>query len=54
MRRLTIVVAMVARCRVDSIYVLTNDSAVSGALLCQVLVFLGSVCSAVEMGAVGH
>ena len=30
MRRLTTVVAMVARCRVDSINVLTMDSAVSG------------------------
>ena len=35
MRRLTTVVAMVARCPVDSIHVLTKDSAVTGALLCQ-------------------
>ena len=35
MRRLTTVVAMVARCRVYSINVLTKDSAVTGAQLCQ-------------------
>ena len=35
MRRLTTIVAMVARCRVDSIRVLTKDSAVTGAQLCQ-------------------
>ena len=35
MRRLTTVVAMVARCRVDSIHVLTNDLDVIGAQLCQ-------------------
>ena len=35
MRRMTTVVAMVARCRVDSIHVLTKDSAVTGAQLCQ-------------------
>ena len=35
MRRLTTVVAMVARCRADSVHVLTNDSAVTGAQLCQ-------------------
>ena len=35
MRRMTTVVAMVARCRVDSIHVLTKDSAVNGAQLCQ-------------------
>ena len=35
MRRLTTVVAMVVRCRVDSIHVLTKDSAVTGAQLCQ-------------------
>ena len=34
MRRLTTVVAMVACCRVDSIHVLSNDSAVAGAQLC--------------------
>ena len=33
MRRLTTVVAMVARCRVDSVHVLTKDSSVSGAQL---------------------
>ena len=31
MRRLTAVVAMVARCQVDSIHVLTKDTAVTGA-----------------------
>ena len=35
MRRLTTVVAMVARCRADSIHVLTKDSAVTDAQLCQ-------------------
>ena len=35
MRQLTTVVAMVARCRVDSIHVLTKDSSVTGAQLCQ-------------------
>ena len=35
MRLLTTVVAMVARCRVDSIHVLTNDSVVTGAQLCH-------------------
>ena len=35
MRRMTTVVAMVAHCRVYSIHVLTKDSAVTGALLCQ-------------------
>ena len=35
MRRLTTVVAMVARSRVDSIHVLTMDSAVTGAQLFQ-------------------
>ena len=35
MRRMTIVVAMIARCLVDSIHVLTKDSAVTGAQLCQ-------------------
>ena len=35
MRRLTTVVAMVARCRVDSIHVLTKDSAATGAQLSQ-------------------
>ena len=35
MRRMTAVVAMVARCRVYSIHVLTKDSAVTGAQLCQ-------------------
>ena len=35
MRRLTTVVAMVVHCQVDSIDVLTVDSAVTGMLLCQ-------------------
>ena len=35
MRQLTTVVAMVARCRVDSIHVLIKDSAVTGAQLCH-------------------
>ena len=35
MRRLTTVVAMVERCRVDSIHALTKYSAVAGAQLCQ-------------------
>ena len=35
MRRMTRVVAMVARCRVDTVHVLTKDSAVTGAQLCQ-------------------
>ena len=35
MRRMTTVVAMVARCLIDSIHVLTKDSAVTGAQLCQ-------------------
>ena len=35
MRRMTTVVAMVARCWVDSVHVLTWDSAVTGAQLCQ-------------------
>ena len=37
MRRLTIVVEMVAIacCRVESVHVLTKDSAVTGAQLCQ-------------------
>ena len=35
MRRMTTVVAMAARCRVDSILVLTKDAAVTGAQLCQ-------------------
>ena len=48
MRQLTTVVAMVACCRVDSIHVLTKDSAVSGASI--LLVFLGRVCLAVAMG----
>ena len=34
MRRLATVVAIVARCRVDSINVLTKDSTVTGAQLC--------------------
>ena len=35
MRRMTTVVAMDARCRDDSVRVLTKDSTVTGALLCQ-------------------
>ena len=35
MRRMTAVVAMVSSCQVYSIHVLTKDSAVTGALLCQ-------------------
>ena len=35
MRRMTTVMAMVARCRVDSVHALTKDSAVTGAQLCQ-------------------
>ena len=35
MRRMTTVVAMDARCRVDSLHVLTKDSAVTGAKMCQ-------------------
>ena len=35
MRRMTTVEAMVARCRDDSVQVLTKDSAVTGAQLCQ-------------------
>ena len=51
MRRMTTVVAMVARCRVDSLHVLTKDSVVTGAQLCQYgSCLLGSVCSAVAMG----
>ena len=34
-RRMSTVVAMVARCRIDSLHVLTKDSAVTGAQLCQ-------------------
>ena len=35
MRRQTTVVAMVARCRVDCLHVLTKDSAVPGVQMCQ-------------------
>ena len=35
MRRITTVVAIVARCLVDSVHVPTKDSAMTGALLCQ-------------------
>ena len=35
LRRMTAIVAMVARCRVYSINVLTKDSTVTGARLCQ-------------------
>ena len=51
MRRLITVVAMVARGRVDSIHILTKDSAVTARSCARiVLVILGSVCSAVGMG----
>ena len=51
MRRMTTVVAMVERCRVDSVDALTKDTAVTGAQLCQFSsVFLGSVCLAATMG----
>ena len=51
-RRMTADVAMVARCRVFSVHVLTKDSAVTVAQYASiVLVFLGSVCLAVAMGA---
>ena len=46
MTRMTTFVAMVARGRVDSLHVLTKDSAVTGAQLCQ----HSSVCPAVSMG----
>ena len=48
MRRMTTVVAMVARCRFDSLHVLTKDSVRSCASI--VLVFSGIVCSAMVMG----
>ena len=48
MRRINIVVVMVAHCRIDPIHVLTKDSAVTGASI--VNVFLGIVSSAVAMG----
>ena len=35
MSRMTTVVAIVVRCRVDSVNVLTKDTTVTGALLCQ-------------------
>ena len=51
MRRLTTVVPMVVHCQIDSLHVLTKDSAVTGAQLCQYSSCLpGSVCSAVAMG----
>ena len=51
MRRLTTVVAMVARCLVDSVHALTKYSAVKVRTCASiVLVFLDSVCSAVAMG----
>ena len=34
MRQMTIAVAMVARCRVDSVHALTKDSTVTGVQLC--------------------
>ena len=51
MRRMTTVVAMVVRCRVDSLHVLTKDSAVTGAQLCQYSCCLPCrVYSAIAMG----
>ena len=48
MRIMTTVVAAAARCRVDSVHVLTKDSTVTGHSCASiVLVFIGSVCSAV-------
>ena len=35
MKRMSTVVAMVARCRVDSVHLLTKDSVVIGEQLCQ-------------------
>ena len=40
MRQMITVVAMLAQCRVDYVHVLTNDSAVNGAQLCQNSAFL--------------
>ena len=51
MRRITTVVAMIASCRVDSLHVLTKDSAVTGAQLCQYSSCLPWLCLfAVAMG----
>ena len=51
MRRMTTVVAMVAHCQVNSVHVLSKDSAVTGGSCASiVLVFLGCACSAVAMG----
>ena len=44
MRRMTTVVAMVARCRIDSHHVLTRVSAVTGAQLCQYSSYLPWQC----------
>ena len=50
-RRMTTVVTMDTCCRLDSLHVLTKDSAVTEAQLFQhFLVFIGSVRSAVAMG----
>ena len=55
MRRMTTVVVMFARCRVDYLHVLTKDLAMTGAQLYQYgsclpfFVFLASACSAVAM-----
>ena len=50
MRRIIAVVAMVARCRVNSFHVLTKASAVTGVQLCQYSsCLLGSVCSSMAM-----
>ena len=51
MRQMTTVVATDSCCRVDYVHVLTMDSAMSGAQLCQYSsLIIGSVCSAVAMG----
>ena len=48
---MTTVVTMVARCRIDSLNVLTKDSAFTVRGCANiVLAYLGSVCSAVAMG----
>ena len=54
-RRVTTVVAMVARYRDDFVHVLTNDSAVTGAQLCQhSSCLLGSAVRLKQWAAVGH
>ena len=44
MRRLTTVVAMVARCLVDSVQVVTKDSTMAGAQLCKCSSYLPWQC----------